>query len=90
MIFTFWNKFQFNVKYIFFSNLSVAGNAILQSTSDKGKPMVFDLSCFEVNSLVEDNISKAMYNLENKYKIMLRSDRELFMDRKLLIVEKKK
>ena len=90
IIIKFWNKFQSNVNYVFYSNLVQLGNALYQRNLDDQSPFLYDLNDYGLNSKIEENISKAMYNLENKYKIMLRSDRELFMEHKTYIVEKKK
>ncbi len=90
-ILNFLNKFQMNMNYIFyFTNSNIANNIEFVDPDDRNIPIVIDYNSHEVTSKIEENISKAMYNLENKYKILHRSDRELFMERKPLVVEKKK
>jgi len=90
-ILNFLNKFQLNINYIFYlTNSNIANNIDLVVPLDKNNPIVIDFNSSEVTSKIEENISKAMYNLENKYKILHRSDRELFMECKPMVVEKKK
>jgi hypothetical protein len=80
-----------NINYIFYlTNSNIANNIDLVVPLDKNNPIVIDFNSSEVTSKIEENISKAMYNLENKYKILHRSDRELFMECKPMVVEKKK
>lgn len=51
---------------------------------------VFPVFQNEMNSILDDYITKALYHLENKYKILSRTEREIFKDHKPIMEDNKK
>lgn len=89
-LFKFLNHFNYSLRFVYNLNLISVTHTLETNDVPNFGFTIVDLKSENVLNKIEENISKAMYNLENKYKILLRSDRELFMDRKTFIVEKKK
>ena len=54
------------------------------------KPLIVELFQPEMNMILDDYITKALYHLENKYKILSRTERQIFKDHKPITEDVKK
>jgi len=53
-------------------------------------PIIIPIFHSELNIILDDYITKALFHLENKYKILSRSEREIFKEHKPIIEDNKK
>ena len=53
------------------------------------KPLIIQLFQSEMNVILDDYMTKALYHLENKYKILSRTERQIFKEHKPVTEDKK-
>lgn len=91
----FFNNFQYNIMYLFTSYVMSISHEIYNKRNTPQnllniKPIIIPIFQSELNIILDDYITKALFHLENKYKILSRSEREIFKDHKPIIEDNKK